>query len=151
MGGREGSIIFFFSFIIWCIGCISKSVITRLPVGGRDGKHFFFFFSFIIWCICCISKSVITRLPVGGRDGKHFFFFFIYYLVYWLYFEVGNYAASSGWEGREAFFFFFFFSFIIWCICCISMSITRRLIVGGEIRGANFNNNTMLLMLIVLY
>ena len=86
---------------------------------GWEGREaFFFFFSFILWCIGCISKSVNTRLPVGGRDGKHFFFFF---------------------------------SFILWCICCISMSITRRLIVGGEIRVANFNNNAMLLMLIVLY
>ena len=87
----------------------------------------------------------------SGREGWEalFLFFSIYSLVYLLYFEVGNYAASSGWEGREA--FFFFFSFILWCICCISMSITRRLIVGGEIRVANFNNNAMLLMLIVLY
>ena len=66
--GREGGKhFFFFSFIIWCIGCISKSVITRLPVGGRDGKHFFFFFSFIIWCICCISMSITRRLIVGGE------------------------------------------------------------------------------------
>ena len=45
--GREGrEAFFFFPFILWCIGCISKSVITRLPVGGRDGKHFFFFHLF---------------------------------------------------------------------------------------------------------
>ena len=47
-----------------------------------------------------------------------------------MYFEVGNYAASSGWEGREA--FFFFFSFILWCICCISKSVITRLPVGGR-------------------
>ena len=49
---------------------------------------------------------------MGGRDGKHFFFFSIYSLVYLLYFEVGNYAASSGWEGREAFFFFSIYSLV---------------------------------------
>ena len=95
---------------------------------------------------------------MGGREA--FFFFFIYSLVYWLYFEVDNYAASSGWEGREAFFFFFiyslvywlyfevgkyaassgwegreaffFFSFILWCIGCISKSVITRLPVGGR-------------------
>ena len=44
--------------------------------------------------------------------GSIFFFFFIYSLVYLLYLEVGNYAASSGWEGREAFFFFSIYSLV---------------------------------------
>ena len=77
--------------------------------------------------------SVITRLPVGGREGKHFFHFFIYSLVYLLYFEVGNYAASSGREGREAFFFcFFIYSLVYWFFGCISKSVITRLPVGGR-------------------
>ena len=46
-----------------------------------------------------------------------------------MYFEVDNYAASSGWEGGKH---FFFFSFIPWCICCISKSVITRLPVGGR-------------------
>ena len=115
--GREGREAFFFFFIYSLVYLLYFEVGNYAASSGREGREAFFFFPFILWCIGCISKSVITRLPVGGRDGKHFFFF----------------------------------PFILWCICCISMSITRRLIVGGEIRVANFNNNAMLLILIVLY